>query len=285
MAEVKMELSEFQRMEQTEKDLRDQIKQNEELSAKIEKLQKEKIQALEDAKHKVVITKRSIVKEHSIMQRKPHEFLKELFQALHLPHEVLNYAYKWSTAREALDGENSYINLLIEKAFGKVRSVEVPTGEPEVEIIGLDDYKAEFKKEYLKKLEGITQDKLDNLEKLSEENKRLEEQLKDARDELDVAGQLNTQLGQTREKYHNDVRELNIKNKFLAYQMEVIKDLVEEISFINFRSTAKAILERVTKKLDFRKVNLSEYDIHGNYTPDKLKSQFGRPSIDDSVYQ
>lgn len=73
MAKVEMDLSEFKRMEQVEKDLRDSLDREKELGQKLEQAKEEKIEALEKADKSVTIITEKRVYEHLIQNRSDTE--------------------------------------------------------------------------------------------------------------------------------------------------------------------------------------------------------------------
>lgn len=157
MAQIKMDISEYEIMKDNKKLLEDSLNRERELQKQVESLNNEKIKALEDAKMKVVkITKT----EHTeiLLQKKP---VNLIIQQLYEIARSFNY-YSSNSSNEAL-------YKVIEEFYTKQVVTDYPTIETTTH--GLDDIIAELRKELQESIDKDVQEKLKLLPKIQKEHK------------------------------------------------------------------------------------------------------------------
>ena len=147
MAEVKMELSEYKRLEKVEEDLRESLKTQKEYAEQIDQLRKEKIEALEDAKMKVVYVHKTEKREFVVTKQDPYHVMDVLYNLIHMMKER--------------GGPNSLVQrelrYFMDKAF-ETREVTSMDIKPTVTTKGLDEVKVELKEKITKELKGKVED-------------------------------------------------------------------------------------------------------------------------------
>jgi len=127
MAQIKMDISEYEAMKETKRLLEASLKRERQQQDRIDELHKEKIKAYEDAKMKVIHTVKTSVTEHLLVKRSP----KEIFARLR--------AYFYSS-----EGEPYALNQLQDIFFDKTTSYGSSI-EPTITTKGLDEVKEELR--------------------------------------------------------------------------------------------------------------------------------------------
>jgi len=150
MAEIKMDVSEYELLKENKAQLEKALEREKELNSNIETLNKEKIKVLEDAKMKVVkITK--VVREEHLLQRRN--------DISYLGHQLNVHRFRDSESLLAF-----IINKGPELFYEKVTATSTPTEE--VTFHGLDEIKIEIRSNLGESLDKEITEKL----KQSEEN-------------------------------------------------------------------------------------------------------------------
>lgn len=154
MAKIKMDVSEYEQMKENTRLLEKTLAKEEELNKKVKELQKEKIELLEDSKYQVqYITKTETYPKIAV--KKPIEEIKQRFFRF-----FQNSQFHLAT--------ESYLNSEFFSVFFDVEEGESYNTEPEIITKGLDEVKAELKKEAIEELDKKSK-------KALEENKKLKE--------------------------------------------------------------------------------------------------------------
>ncbi len=155
MATITMDSTEYEFMKKTEKLLQDSLEKERELKKQIDTLNKEKIKAYEDAKMKVVKTTKKVVTQHIMQKRPTMNILARMSEVLHSFYDRSNNRWR--------DIQDHEIQRLIDMCFESLTSESIELGNPDtIELIGLDDIKAELKKDLLDKLNKDTKKKLED---------------------------------------------------------------------------------------------------------------------------
>lgn len=166
MAQIKMDVSEYEAMKENKKLLEQSLKKERELQLQIQDLTKEKLQALEDAKMKVVKVKKIERRDYVIQKRiDESRIIRDLLITLGIYPDRMGRSI--DTLRYSLDIEKLR-NIFFE--YGQTHSY------PEVEettLHGLDEVVAEIREDLKNSMDKETNDKLKLAEETLEKNERL----------------------------------------------------------------------------------------------------------------
>ena len=218
MAEIKMDISEYELLKENKKLLEESLKKERELQATIDKLSKEKIKALEDAKMKVIKIVRNESTEYLMQKRDNYHVVHQLRMMLSRPD---------SSGYRTIDSMNfqDFGDML----FEKVKSYSIEPKE-EITTCGLDEVKAEIRKDLESKIDSNTKKKLDDadvaLTKLSELLKENDESLK-------LIKTLNYTINELTKVNENAVKEINILKK------ELVENKGEFLTVVNLIGVLK----------------------------------------------
>lgn len=254
MAEVKMELSEFKRLEKTEEDLREALKREKKNAKKIQQLEQEKIQALEENDKSVTIVT-EVHKTELIMQRRSdmeisNYFARWIRRAVtdvnsHRDHFIVrrgaDYTIDGNTLASLLAHElrrpnhfgmnNSDVDpsVLVDMFFEKKEVIGQSCPEQKTIIRkGLDEYIVQLKDELRSEMDEDTRRKLDNIPTLISSAKEAEAKRKEA---VKESKELKLELGESQglvEELEKQVKELSGKLDIANKSLESIDGLVKE---------------------------------------------------------
>ena len=157
MAEIKMDVTEYELMKEKAKLLEESLENERKLKDDIDKLKEEKIKALEDAKMKVVKVEKTEVTEHLLYKGSYEGDLQVkvmVLKALGLPGD-----------KNTIDYINIDYGMLINSLFTKTTSHSVPRIETTTH--GLDEIKSEIREDLKSKMDSETISKLEELSNLS----------------------------------------------------------------------------------------------------------------------
>lgn len=171
MAKVEMDISEYEMMKENKKLLENSLEKERILQEEIKKLTDEKLKAYEDAKMKVVKTTTTEHNEYVMVKNNPHDIVRKLGSLLGI--NGLNY---FKTPSEFS------IDNLISTFFTVVKTKSFPTTT--VETVGLNEIKEDIRKELNGEINESIKTKLENYDKLLEENSNLVKENKDITDSL-----------------------------------------------------------------------------------------------------
>ncbi len=149
MAQIKMDVSEYEALKENKRLLENSLQKERELTKQIEILSSEKLRAYEEAKMKVVITKRTEHTEHIL---RPYNIL----ESNDLPYFLSSYGLMVSHA-EAIE----FITKVAQKMLKK-ETVQSPA-KVETTLHGLDEVTAMLKKDIEAEISEETQAKLERL--------------------------------------------------------------------------------------------------------------------------
>jgi hypothetical protein len=230
MAEIKMDISEYEIMKDNKKLLESSLEREKELSNEIQKLQQEKIQALEDAKMKVV--KISKTKRSEFFYRKRDPFVSIITE---LPPKTYYI-------EDVLSSEKM-INKILEDNFEKIDRV---INEPDQIIVtGLDEVKQELREEvsseYKEKIASLESsiEKYSNLVAINELLEAKNKSLIKAIDEMDF--KLNNKK--------NKIRSLNDEIDLLKERVLSLSTVAKFNESIINKYKSNFIYSKLIKKL------------------------------------
>lgn len=168
MAEIKMDVSEYEAMKENKALLEKALKEKDDLYAEIKKLNQEKIDALLEAKMKVVRVVRNEFAEHKLVIKSPEEIMVDLNRMF----------------RGEFGDYHNAVRYLSDIFFDRKPATSKSSTE-EVTTQGLDDIKAELRKEIEADISEDVRDKLKDyatqgraILQLQEDNRSLKEDKK-----------------------------------------------------------------------------------------------------------
>lgn len=208
-----MDISEYDIMREN-KTLLEKSLENERLLQKdIEKLQKEKIKALEDAKMKVVKITKSEKTEYVYLTNDPYESYRNLTRFLGLnPNEHSQFVKN-----------NLSYEILIDSFFKRTTNYS-PTTE-EITLHGLDEIKVELRENIKKELNREIQNKLEEAEEMFSEHSKLLESNQKLISNNDDLSKYNKNLLEEKEKL-----ESQLKTQKETIEKELRDSIIKEVS-------------------------------------------------------
>lgn len=199
MAEVKMDMTEYELLKENKKLLEDALKKERELQVQIEKLTKEKIEALEASKYRVT----KIIKTENIDRVYIKRNVEESINAFHRiirstlnSNSVRTSAFEF-TYNELIDA------IFVKKSVGSNPIIEVTTH-------GFDDIKAEIREELKNNRDEKDKEKLDHADIVIKESESLRKE--------------NTILQTEKNSLVNINRELVVTNDVLTKEYNIIEN-------------------------------------------------------------
>lgn len=240
MAKIEMDISEYDAMRENKKLLEDSLKREQELGKQLLDLNQQKMQALEDAKMKVVKISKKITTQHVLVKKESNNaILNELGRIFGISTSQLRHHFNWETGR------------LIDALFNKVSSESQPTTETTVH--GLDEIKLELRNEIKANIDSDIQTKLDNTNKIEANLVALNQSYLTLGKDYDnlLANNISLETENKTLKELNSIQEIKIK-EFEMYSNKgkcVEQILSKEINFWN----RNVIIQEL--KMLFKKVN------------------------------
>lgn len=155
-----MDVSEYDAMRENKRLLEASLEKEREYKKEIDRLNEEKIKALEDARMKVVKVYKKETHEHALIKNNNHDIYREL-------------CYYFSKGKENLRGQkmphfpgnynrsdSEFLDWLFKVFFSKEQSVSVNTDNETVTTHGLDEIKVELREDIESQIDKETKDKL-----------------------------------------------------------------------------------------------------------------------------
>lgn len=226
MAEIKMDVSEYEAMQENKKLLERALKKEEKLNKQIIDLKQEKIDSLKETEKKVVkiITRRT---QEVLLTKKPdHEIMRDLSNVFYQTQNNIQYGYNHLSLIENM-----------KHAFFQVEKLESMVDDS-VTIHGLDEVKSEIRSE----LEKEVEDEVKRLKSSVEYMKQTEEN--NASDLLKVAG-LKSEVNTLKEELEEDRKKFD-ELKTRVY--EAINELNNDSLFTRGQTMRNAITILKSKK-------------------------------------
>jgi len=211
MAQIKMDISEYESMKDNKKLLENSLEKERYLQEQIKKLTDEKTKTLEDAKMKVVKISRTEITEY-LMRKRPDSYVwNELWRFLGLDYRRLP---------EIPD----YINTdnLINVFFEKVKSSSTPNEE--ITTHGLDDIKVEIRNDLKKKMDDETNRKIKNAETVLSKNNELLKENRTLVTDNNMLTEKNKNLTKLCDELTKKLIDIENDNKVLFYVKDTLKN-------------------------------------------------------------
>lgn len=212
MAKIEMDLSEYERIQENKKLLEKSLENERSLRDEITKLQKEKLEALESAKMKVIKIKRNETTEHILAPYSSRYDLSRLFNILKEYFAGIDTHYTGAILNEVVEG-----------LFKKTTSHTIH--DDEVTTHGLDEIKEELRIDIEKNINEDIKEKLERASKFQKEKSEI-------LDNLSIATKKNTTLSKENENLIKVIEELEIKLKKTEISLEESTKLLENLSKI-----------------------------------------------------
>jgi DNA repair exonuclease SbcCD ATPase subunit len=214
MAEIKMDVSEYEIMKDNKRLLEKALEREQQLSAEIERLNKEKIEALENAKMKVIKISRSERTDYMYMTHYSEDALKELY--ITLRHS--NY----SSYPEFILRAPSLLNTI----FKKETTTHVLNNE--ITYHGLDDVRAEIRNDIQSQIDEDTKTKLKEADELINKYAKLMKEVDSLRTSESMYKEGNRKLTDKCDEYLSKINEIDAimqKDKTIITDIkDVLKD-------------------------------------------------------------
>jgi len=176
MAQIKMDVSEYEAMQENKKLLEESLKREKELSAEVSKLQKDKIEALRDAQKKIIKINKHVTREYIIPHLSESEMMEKLNREFYYWADMMHRGKQHRIpdhnrfSMEVLGTSRRFADLF----FSKEKSHDMTTSE-EITTHGLDEIKAELKTQLESEMTTATKQKLEKAAKaLKKESEYLE---------------------------------------------------------------------------------------------------------------
>lgn len=238
MAKIEMDVSEYEAMKENKRLLEQSLERERELKDQVDKLNDEKIQAVEDAQKKVVKIRKKTITEHKVVKR-PYD-------------DIVRNFYAWYSERDMFRGvyseyeQERNLNRLIDWMFDTVTSETDDDGIEEVTTHGLEQVKHEIAEEYKASMDKKYAQRLEDAKEALEVNNKLHEKISELRTEYDQVSSSNEFYSKRTEELTKENNELEEFIESIGLQSNKIHSLVsEEFHIFNAYSKLKRIHETV----------------------------------------
>lgn len=211
MAEIKMDISEYEIMKENKKLLENSLEKERELQEQIKKLNDEKTKVLENAKMKVVKISRTEITEHLMRKRGDNYIRRELGHLLGMNNTELFRMY-----------DNINTDYLINAFFEKATSHSVPYEE--ITTHGLDEIKAEIRNDLKTKMDDETNRKIKNAETVLLKNDELLKENKTLTTDNNILTENNKKLTEQCDGLIKILNDTENGNKVLFDIKDILKD-------------------------------------------------------------
>jgi len=214
MATITMDTSEYEAMKEIKKVLEDSLERERGLQKKVEKLTKEKIQVLEDAKMKVVKVVKNETTQHLLEASKAEagDILREI-----------EYIF---TNRSYNSGANQFdtydISRLRDALFTKVTFSSM--SQVETTLHGLDEIKVEIREDLKSKMDLNIKESLKKAEQVLIFNKELIERNSQFEKENKSLLSKNKLLLRNYEKLNNELTNINKESEIISKIRNLLKN-------------------------------------------------------------
>lgn len=213
MAEIKMDISEYEAMKENKKLLENSLEKERELQKQINKLNEEKNKALEDAKMKVIKIIRQESHEYTLIKKDINEIWNNIIYALIPSMNINDYPQIPS---------NYYTDFLIDSFFEKVKTTSIPSEE--VTTHGLDDIKNELKNTIKNELDESIKNKIKNAEIVLSKNDELLKENQNLLKENNLAKEKNDFLLKQNSEVIGKLTKIENQNESINKIKEVLKN-------------------------------------------------------------
>lgn len=226
MAEIKMDVSEYNEIMENKKLLKESLEREKELNDQIQKLNKEKLKAYEDAKMQVVYQNKKVIEEVNI----------ESVDVDELYGYMTHRRYDGRSGRYIYEKSPFVYSENILNRF--IRKTKVVREEPtEITVKGLDEVKIELRKDIESKLDKEIYDKISKYDKLSkiigEKDKEISSFHKKELTYLDEIDSLNKHIESVEHNFEKKVKECSELSSKLSKQKESLETINEIRSILS----------------------------------------------------
>ena len=217
MAQIKMDISEYESMKENKKLLEDSLENERKLKKQIDILNQEKIDALKQSSKQIVKENKTIVIEHKLVRKDLNVFMRNLLRKI-----GVNPNYADNLRANEFGGVETIVDELFDNTY---------TTKPKqsIEIIGLDDAKIEIKNILTKEFE----EELAELNSLKENLLNKDNLLKDRISKLKNAHKYIEELKEVNLIIDENNRDLQLKVNELSEKLEKFKYNEKAIDLIN----------------------------------------------------
>lgn len=211
MAEVKMDLSEYQVLMENKRLLENSLEKERDLQEQIKKLTDEKTHALENAQMKVTKITRSERKDYLYKKKLDQHIWVNLWSLLGLDYRTLPKM-----------PQDIHIDHLIGAFFDQITSISCPTVE--VTTHGLDEIKAEIRTQLWDEMDEDTQRKIKDAESILYRNNELLKENNTLTQANERLNQLNSELLIMCNKATQYTSEVENNARIINYLRNLLKD-------------------------------------------------------------
>jgi hypothetical protein len=219
MATVTMDTSEYELMMKYKSQLESSLKKERELSEEIKKLNDEKIQALENARMKVVKVNRTTRRDYLLVKKEPSDIyltLKRMINDPYLDYSTFGYLKN------------------IQSAFYETQTSETNDNEY-TECIGVDEFKEELREELKSKLDSEVKIKLKDYESnqskidsLLKENKEHSETITTLQSSVKALEKMCSDYSKNEQSLLKEIKEHENSNTEAVEKLSKVKDILKD---------------------------------------------------------
>lgn len=218
MAEIKMDISEYELLKENKGLLEESLLRERELSEQITKLNQEKIAALEEAKMKVVKITTTRKEEHALQKRNSDDVIRDLrmlFSENDLRHKAMYSGYAPNS-----EGIVAYVESIF---FKKVTSYS--DGITQVTTHGLEEIRDEIRKELKENLSIEIQSKIAGAEETYHANTELAKRVQELQIEIGTTVQVKNLAMEKNDELTKQVEDLRKTVEAKTYAADAIEYL------------------------------------------------------------
>lgn len=245
MAQIKMDVSEYEAMKENARLLKEALEREKELGKEIDKLNQEKIQALEKVPNKIVYKRTQTIFEEIYLDRDPREIAHDIVRLFERYIGRIEMPRYRASGMQLIEHLSHHISGDKELFFRKSRNKTMPTEE--VEYVGFEKYKAEVKKHFKDKLDETTNQILEEYPKVKDELYQARRELSLINKKFDDLHQANLDLKEKEKELLKEIDSYDEENSNLKLKVLRAIRLIKESSNFGFIRVSK-ILSRLEKQ-------------------------------------
>lgn len=237
-----MDVSEYEEMKRSQSLLGKALKREKKLSKKLDALNQEKIQLLEDSAYSVSIVEKKEVTEHVYNKVDVETGIRKIADFLHHMHHSRGHRFR------SFPGLDSAYEHLVNSLFGKHTSVSEL--DKTVTRKGFDEYKKQLSEEWKSELSEELKQKLSRLSELE----GLYSKAKKENAELKSSNLISTEAGKEKDTIIEE----------LTFELESLKEMKEEFGK----------LSRLSSELFSQPISILNYNSYKRRLKDKFTNFF-----------
>lgn len=225
MAEIKMDVSEYEEMKKVQALLEDSLKRERSLQEENKRLVDEKIKALEDAKMNVTKVEKKIIEEH-----------------FYRPYSGYEWHYREPVRFMGCEITEYEARNLVRLFFKREKKEKV---EKSISVHGLDEIKAELRKELKIEIDNDFEAKMQKANQFQQKEIQYLDQIDNLKLHLEKVTDIKDCLIKDKENLEKEVERLLDNNIDSGERFDRIRDLVNNTPYLQSKQTLCLLIKNI----------------------------------------